>query len=230
MERFLTCAQAREIDRRAVIECGMSSLVLMENAARGVLDVLERQGIAGPVLICCGRGNNGGDGLALARLLDVRGCAVSVALWGEDSALSADASANLGILRHCDVRLERFEVADEPDRLARLIDGADWIVDALFGTGFRGEMRAPFDMVVRQLNAACARRLAVDVPSGLNADTGHAAEHTFRADHTVTFVAPKVGFQAPEAGQYLGQIHVADSGAPRRLVEEALGARSGVRA
>ncbi len=226
MERFLTCAQAREIDRRAVSECGMSSLVLMENAARGVLDVLERQGIAGPVLICSGRGNNGGDGLALARLLDVRGYAANVALWGEDSALSGDASTNLRILRHCDVRLERFDSAEEPDRLARLVDGADWIVDALFGTGFRGEMRTPFDAVIRQLNAANARHLAVDVPSGLNADSGHSAEYTFCADHTVTFVAPKVGFHAPAAGQYLGEIHVADIGAPRRLVEETLGASS----
>lgn len=200
----------------------MSSLVLMENAARGVLSVLEREGIDGPVLVCCGRGNNGGDGLALARLLDARGFSTRVALWGDDTALSADASANLAILRHCEIAIERFADADSPGKLAHMIEQADWIVDALFGTGFRGEMRSPFDAVIERLNAAHARRLAVDVPSGLNADTGHPAANTFRADHTVTFVCQKAGFQSPRAAQYLGQVHVADIGVPRRLVEDAL--------
>ncbi len=222
MERYITTAQAREVDRRAVSDCGMSGLVLMENAARGTLLVMLRLGVAGPVAICCGWGNNGGDGLALARLLDAEGYDVRVALWALNSNLSPDASANLGILRHCNVRLELYEPADLLETHPALLQGADWVVDALFGTGFRGEFRPPYGAVVRQLNQATARRLAIDVPSGLDANTGHAAENTFRADHTVTFVAPKIGFREPSAAPYLGQVHVAQIGAPRRLIEDVL--------
>jgi len=223
MTRAITAEQAREIDRRAVDQCGMSSLVLMENAGRGAVDVMERLGIAGPVVIACGGGNNGGDGLVMARHLDVRGRAVRVALWGEPARMSADAAENLQILRHCDVPIELFSGAGDIARLVRLLDGADWIVDALFGTGFRGPMRAPFAEVIAALNAAPARRLAVDLPSGMNANTGEVSTPTFRADHTVTFVAPKLGFASPTAKPFLGQVHVTDIGAPRQLVDSVVG-------
>lgn len=222
MDRYLTTDQVREIDRRAVSECGMSSLVLMENAARGVLDVMLRLGVNGPVAICCGWGNNGGDGLALARLLDGLGYDVRVALWALNSQLTPDASANLAVLRHCDVRLELCEPVDLLTRHPQLLAGADWVVDALFGSGFRGEFRPPYGAVTRQLNQAQARRLAIDVPSGLDANSGHAAEHTVHADHTVTLVAPKIGFREPAAAAYLGQVHIANIGLPRRLVEQVL--------
>ncbi len=222
MTRAMTAEQAREIDRRAVEACGMSSLVLMENAGRGAVDVLERLGIAGPVLIPCGSGNNGGDGLVMARHLDVRRYAVCVALCGEPARMSADAAANLQILRHCKVPIELFSGAGDIARLERLLDGADWIVDALFGTGFHGPMRAPFTEVIAALNAAPARRLAVDLPSGLNANTGEASTPTFRADHTVTFVAPKVGFASPAAKPFLGEVHLTDIGAPRRLIDAVI--------
>lgn len=166
----ITRAQAREIDRRA-IAAGMSSLVLMENAARGAVDTLARLGIAGPVLICCGPGNNGGDGLAMARLLDARGYKVRLALWGHDDKLSADAAANLRLIPHTGVSLTRF-AAKDLTQLEALIQGVDWIVDALFGTGFRGAPRAPFEEVIRSINDASAKKLAVDLPSGLDADTG----------------------------------------------------------
>lgn len=220
MPPFITREQAQEIDRRAVQECGLTSLVLMENAGRGAVDILERLQIAGPVLICCGRGNNGGDGLVMARHLDLRNYSVRVALWGEDAKLSADAAANLRTLQQCDVSIAR-----NPDStaLAELLREVDWIVDALFGTGFRGPLRPPFDDVIQQLNKTPARRFAVDIPSGLDANTGAAAAPTFRADHTVTFVAPKLGFTQPSARPFLGEVHVTDIGAPRRLIESLLG-------
>ena len=109
-------------------------------------------------------------------------------------------------------------------RLAEQLAGADWIVDALLGTGARGEPRPPLDAVIDQLNAAAAKRLAVDLPSGLDCDTGAAAQHTIRADETCTFVAMKRGFTTPGAEQYTGRVHVLDIGAPRALVEEIVGA------
>jgi NAD(P)H-hydrate epimerase len=100
---------------------------------------------------------------------------------------------------------------------------ADWIVDALLGTGARGEPRPPLDAVIDQINAAAAPTLAIDLPSGLDCDTGEPARHTIRAAQTCTFVAAKPGFLTPGAEQFTGCVHVLDIGAPRRLVEEEIG-------
>jgi NAD(P)H-hydrate epimerase len=180
---------------------------------------LERLGGPGLVLICEAgeqRRRRGGDGPAF----DLRGRRVRV-LW-RAVRQSADAAANLHVLRHCDVPIEHCGDAHDPQGLARLLDGAEWIVDALFGIGFQGTLRSPLDQVIAGLNRHAGRRLAVDLPSGLDADTGAAAPGTFRADHTVTFVAPKLGFRQPAASEFIGRVHVVDIGAPRRLVEEVL--------
>lgn len=215
----LTRQEAREIDRRAEIEFGMSGLVLMENAGRGVADKLCELGISGPVVIACGKGNNGGDGFVIARHLDLRGHAVKVLLWAQPSELTGDAAANYYILSRCNVPLRVFGHGHDPAALTADLADADWIVDALLGTGSRGEPRPPLDQVIRELNASPARRLAVDLPSGLDCDTGRPAASIIRAHHTCTFVAPKAGFLAPEAQGYLGEVHVLDIGAPRCLVQ-----------
>jgi NAD(P)H-hydrate epimerase len=202
---------------------GLTGLVLMENAGRGVVDTLSRLGIAGPVAVCCGRGNNAGDGFVIARHLDLRGHQARVILWSDPQDLSGDAAANYRILEKTGVPIARLGPGHDSQRLAGLLADAAWIVDALLGTGARGEPRPPLDAVIDQLNAAGALRLAVDLPSGLDCDTGQAAAHTFRADHTCTFVAPKLGFTAPGADQYTGQVHVLDIGAPRKIVDEVLG-------
>ena len=229
----LTREQVRTVDRLAIESYGMSSLVLMENAGRGCVDVLERIGVGGEVVICCGKGNNAGDGFVIARHLDLRGHAVKVLLWsppeslsgdwsGQSANLRGDALANYRILEKCDVPIRVLEAAGEP--LARELQSADWIVDALLGTGAQGEPRAPFDAVLRALNAAPAKRLAVDLPSGLDCDTGRPSSATFRADHTCTFVAQKRGFTADEAKPYLGNVYVLDIGAPRKLVDHIMNA------
>jgi NAD(P)H-hydrate epimerase len=216
----LTREQVRAVDRRAIDEYGMSGLVLMENAGRGCVDVLARIGIAGLVVVCCGKGNNAGDGFVIARHLDLREYAARVLLCGDPNELTGDAAANYRILAKSDVPIR---VLGAGEALARELSGADWIVDALLGTGAKGEPRPPLDEVIAALNAAPARRLAVDLPSGLDCDTGDAARFTFQADHTCTFVAEKRGFLSPDAKRYLGQVHVLDIGAPRKLIEEACG-------
>jgi len=216
--------QSQEVDRRAVSEFGMTGLVLMENAGRGLADTLCGLGIDGPVVVCCGRGNNGSDGFVLARHLDLRRRPVRVALWAAPDALQGDAAANFAILARTDVPIEIFggqhQHADAS--LAALLDGADWIVDALLGTGSRGAPRPPLDAVIDTLNAHPTHKLAVDLPSGLDCDTGVASRHTIRAQHTCTFVAQKPGFLAPSAAAYTGEVHVLDIGAPRKLVEDCL--------
>jgi NAD(P)H-hydrate epimerase len=213
---------SRRVDRLAVQEYGMSGLVLMENAGRGIVDVLCRLGIAGPVVVCCGKGNNAGDGFVVARHLDLRGYPVRVVLCAEADQLSGDAGANFQILGKSDVPIEPW---GDPPALDRALDGAAWIVDALLGTGAQGEPRPPVDTVIDRINAAPAPVLAVDLPSGLDCDTGQVAGHTIRAAHTCTFVATKPGFLVPGADRYTGEVHVLDIGIPRKLLEEALGVR-----
>ena len=192
----------------------------MENAGRGVADVLCRLGIAGPVVICCGKGNNAGDGFVVARHLDLRGHAVRVLLWGDPDQLAGDAAANFQILAKTDVPIEVFGPSHDAARLDKLLDLSAWIVDALLGTGARGEPRPPMDAVIDQLNAASAPTLAIDLPSGLDCDTGQPSSHTIRAAETCTFIAAKTGLLAPEAAPYIGRLHVLDIGVPRKLIEQ----------
>lgn len=217
----LTRDQSRHADRLAVEEFGLSGLVLMENAGRGVADVLCRLGIDGTVAVCCGKGNNAGDGFVIARHLDLRGHSVRVLLWADPAELAGDAAANYRILAKTDVPIEVFGDSGDVERFSQSLGGAAWIVDALLGTGARGEPRPPLDAVIESINAAAAPKLAVDLPSGLDSDTGQPASHTIRAVETCTFLAAKRGFFQPEAAPYVGRLHVCDIGVPRKLIEKA---------
>ncbi|MEX2560742.1 MAG: NAD(P)H-hydrate epimerase [Pirellulales bacterium] len=220
--KTLNRSQVRQLDRRANEEYGLPTIVLMENAGRGLADKLVELGTAGPVAICCGKGNNAGDGFVLARHLDVRRLEVRVLVCGDPAALAGDARINFDCTARCGITIEVFSGHDGR-RLDRCLEGAAWIVDALLGTGAMGEPRPPLDEVIDALNAQPAPKLAVDLPSGLDCDTGQAARHTVRAAHTCTFVAAKPGFLVPGAGEYVGQLHVLDIGIPHRLIEEVLG-------
>ena len=219
----LTRQQARELDRRATDEFGLPSLALMENAGRGCADLLiDKLRAAGPVVICCGKGNNAGDGFVIARHLDLRGLAVRVLVWADPEELTGDAGVNFGVIRKSGLPVEVFGDEFDPQRMTAACAGAEWIVDALLGTGARGQPRPPLDAVVRAVNAHPARVLAIDLPSGLDCDLGAPAADTIRADATATFVAPKAGFANPAAAPYLGQVHVIQIGAPRVLVAKVL--------
>lgn len=209
---------ARAVDRIAIEQYGMSGLVLMENAGRGCVDVLCRLGIDGPVVIACGKGNNAGDGFVMARHLDLRGFTVKVLLFCQPEILTGDAKSNFDILAKTDVPIIVFGEQFDTDAFEQHLADADWIVDALLGTGAKGEPRPPLDQAIRVLNDWPAKRLAVDLPSGLDCDTGHPARTTFRADHTCTFVAPKAGFAAAEAKSFVGTCCVIDIGAPKQVM------------
>ncbi|MCS7237978.1 MAG: NAD(P)H-hydrate epimerase [Thermoguttaceae bacterium] len=214
---------ARELDRRASEELGIPSIVLMENAGRGAADLLCRLGINGLVLICCGRGNNAGDGFVVARHLDLRGYPVKVALWADPATLTGDADVNYHILLRSGIPIEVFLTESDSERFAEECRQAAWIVDALLGTGSAGKPRPPLNRAIEAMNASGVPILALDLPSGLDCDTGEAFNPTVRATYTCTFAAWKKGFLAPNAKQYLGQVHVADIGIPRKLLQEVLG-------
>ncbi len=208
----LTREHVREIDRLAIEEYGIAGVVLMENAGRGCVDLLCRQAIEGLIVVCCGKGNNAGDGYVIARHLDLRGYEVEVWQCLPAEGLQGDALVNYQTLHRSGVVIRPLE---NPPRL----EEADWIVDALLGTGVVGAPRSPLDEVIRRLNDAPARKLAIDLPSGFDCEAGEVSEPTFRADHTCTFVAAKPGMVGAEV---VGELHVCDIGAPRELVERFL--------
>jgi NAD(P)H-hydrate epimerase len=145
---------------------------------------------------------------------------VKVLLFARPEDLTGDAAINYHIIAR-----SGLPIAVQPDETALRAEfsTADWIVDALFGTGLTGAVRSPFDGVIAAINESDKRVLAVDIPSGLDCDTGQPLGTCVRATHTVTFVAQKKGFANPAAKEWLGQVHVAGIGAPRVLVEGASG-------
>jgi NAD(P)H-hydrate epimerase len=213
---FLSRDQVRAIDRRAIDEYGLPGVVLMENAGRGAAELLLSLGVRGPVAVCCGKGNNGGDGLVIARHLTIHQVPVRVLLFCRPEELTGDAAVNYRVCHRAGLPLV---VCAEVDlgQLRRELSAADWVVDALFGTGLAGPVRPPFDQVIAAVNACPARVFAVDIPSGLDCDTGQPLGPTVRALHTATFVAQKTGFAAPSAREWLGQVHVVGIGVPPAL-------------
>ena len=212
---YLQSRLIRQIDAAAIQELGMAGLLLMENAARGACEVLETVQPQGRIIIVSGHGNNGGDGLAMARLLAARGLDSEVHLVRAGKSLTEDTQSNLGFLLRSGINVQE---ANEENLLAVLavLTPDDWIVDALLGTGIRGTLRSPFLEIVAAMNHSSARVLAVDVPSGLHADSGAPCGMAVQANVTVTFVATKAGFRFPHALPYLGRVVVQQIGVPQK--------------
>ena len=213
----LSCSQARELDRRAIEEFGIPGIVLMENAGRGMAEILVQLGINGRVVICCGKGNNGGDGFVIARWLDALHIPIQVILYCKPEELTGDAATNCKIVQKCEIPMAIPPNSLEEATLRNELAGADWIVDALFGSGLRGPVRHPYDRAIDAINASSVRVLAVDIPSGLDSDTGQPLGPTVRASHTATIVASKKGFELPESREWTGETHIIDIGLPRAL-------------
>jgi len=231
----LSRSRVRELDRRAIERVAIPSIVLMENAARNAADVavemLESFG-GRRVLVVCGRGNNGGDGLAMARHLHNAGADVRVALVGPATGLSPDAKVHWTIVGRMRLRrgvLGRGRIARGLDRLGGGVP--DLLVDALLGTGLERPVEGAALEAIGAMNDLRTRGcavLGVDLPSGMDCDRGLALGAAVRADVTVTFGGLKPGFLTPEGRDLAGRIVVADIGAPAELVE-SLGMRLGVR-
>jgi NAD(P)H-hydrate epimerase len=210
--------EIRDLDRVAIEEFGVAGVVLMENAGAGVAALLGRLGAAGPCAIACGRGNNGGDGFVIARHLEAAGHDVRVLLAAAPGAYAGDAAINLEICQRSGLPITCLADADETVWRGELA-GAAWIVDALLGTGAAGPPRGSLAAAIAAINwqraaAGGVRVLAVDLPSGLDADAGTATGACVRADVTATFVTEKQGFANPEAAAFIGLVHVLGIGAP----------------
>lgn len=213
----LTRSQARELDRHAIEEFGIPGILLMENAGRSVVEVMLRLNITGPVHILCGKGNNGGDGYVIARHLDAAGVPVVVHRCCDETDIAGDALIHYQILTKCNIPIVPFTTAEALQQSLLL---ARYLVDALLGTGLTGTVRSPMKEIIQVVKRSGKPVLAVDLPSGMDADTGEPLGECIVANHTVTFVAPKAGFQNMDAALYTGRVHVGSIGIPRRLLDQ----------
>lgn len=214
--RACTAGQMRAMDERAVRECGLPSLLLMENAGRAVAEraaamLAESQSANPCVRIYCGRGNNGGDGFVAARHLLSRGVRTECVVVGDATRIQGDARTNLKLLESHRHPVLSFISGPGPR--------ADLIIDALLGTGFQGEPHGPIAEAMDAINSADAPVLAVDLPSGLDADTGRPAGKCVQATETVTFVLPKLGLLVYPGRLLAGRLTVARICLPHAVME-----------
>ncbi len=224
--RLVTAEQIREMDHRAITEYGIPGSVLMESAGAAVVDaLLARCGtLAGrQILICCGGGNNGGDGYVIARRLALLGARPVVAMLASPAALTGDAMLHYQVLQNTAV-CPIIQWDSETQPLPAPFGEIDIIVDALLGTGLSSAPRAAFAAAIHSINAARQRNprlvvAAVDVPSGIDSDTGASPGAAIRADFTATFARPKVGMYLPPASEHTGDILVSDIGFCWDLIE-----------
>ena len=218
-------AELRQVDVEAAERFKMPTLILMENAGRGAAE-LFRERVQIPtsplprVLIVCGPGNNGGDGGVVARHLDGMGFAVKVVVFADPPQVRGDAATQMEILKRSGIELSWWQDKSPAGTgLDSLFDQADWVIDGLLGTGLTRPVEGLLLAVIEAVNRSKKPVLALDLPSGLDADTGVPLGDAVRATLTASFVAPKLGFNRPGAAGYTGEVVVIGIGAPRLLFE-----------
>lgn len=215
MQNLLTAAQMKALDARAIKEFGLPSRILMENAGKecaGIILAHYPERLQGEICVLCGTGNNGGDGAVIARWLSEMGLDVGILVFGKGT-LSPDAKANLALCQALDIPVQRISGADI--LLAeQLIADSSLLVDALFGTGFRGEPDAASSELFDLVNSAADFIVSVDIPSGLNADTGYCVNAIY-ADATIAIDSLKLGHILGLGREVCGVLHLANIGIPR---------------
>ncbi|MEK7262912.1 MAG: NAD(P)H-hydrate epimerase, partial [Bacteroidota bacterium] len=225
MEIILSTNEMRSCDKRAVKEYSISSFLLMENAGRSVADAVEKycKEIQNKTfLIFCGKGNNGGDGFVVARHLFNRGANVQILLVGKKSEVKDDAKTNLAIVLQLQKKTKdasRFSF-QEISKHTSDYPSCDFIIDALFGTGFSGDVRTPYAEIIHWMNENGKPVIAIDIPSGINSDTGIKTNIAVKAQLTVTMATKKTGLLLNDGKENSGNIIVADISMPNKLLEE----------
>lgn len=208
MRYLFTGKQSQELDQHAIYTVGFPGLVLMEKAAMTLATIiLERENPDTGILILCGTGNNGGDGVATARLLHQQGFRVAVCIIGEPEKLSSDAQKQLELALACDVTIVPEEYV--------FSEGYRVIVDGLFGVGLSRDIGGVYEKVIRDINTSGKKVYAIDIPSGINGDNGKIMNVAVKADVTVTFGVNKLGLVLYPGCEYAGEVIVGDIGYPQ---------------
>jgi len=223
MEKTLTREEMLELDRKAIEEYKIPGIVLMENAGRNVAEEILKM-LDDPqqtkVAILCGKGNNGGDGFVVARHLHNHSISVYVFLVAKISDIlkDGDAGTNLQILLNMKIPVK--EILDIPgvNSILKELNGYNILADALFGTGLSGDVREPFKTLISGVNNLNKPTLSVDIPSGLDCNTGKFLGAAIKATKTVTFAVAKKGFYLNDGPSYTGKVIVSDIGIPKELI------------
>ena len=221
--KYVTAQRMKQLDQTAITQYGIPSFILMENAGRGIADLAEtlltkaRQN----VLVVCGKGNNGGDGLVAARHLANRGYSVCVAILAGSNELKDDPKLNYNILRKMRVPIECITSKQLP-RFKTLIQKSNLVLDGIFGVGLKRSVGGFFYDVISILNASKRRILAIDIPSGLHSDSGKVLGIAIRAKATGTLGAPKRGLFVNDGPKCSGKIKVIDISIPAVIAKRRL--------
>lgn len=224
--RVLTSEQMREADRRTIHDIGIPGIVLMENAGRQVASAMEAHidGLpGGTVAVLAGPGNNGGDGFVIARTLVQRHIDASVFLFGRVADVKGDARTNLNVLGQLGIQVVEITDAHAWELHGSEVMDADVIVDAIFGTGLRDPLTGLLETVAADINGSGKSVVAVDLPSGLSADSPEPPGPFIEATMTVTLAAPKLPLLLPPAESGAGDLIIADIGIPHDVIDELEG-------
>jgi len=219
-------SEVREFDAWAINTIGIPGVVLMENAGRSCAELIKEKlaGATEPkVCIFCGTGNNGGDGYVIARHLVNTHIGVSVVICGPREKIKGDARINLDVIEKMGLRVQQLDVADDklPARITGFAEGCEMLVDGLFGTGLLGRLNDDYVRLIEAINEQDLPVVAVDIPSGLDCDTGRPLGAAVKAAVTVTFVALKKGFTFDSAACYTGKVFVASIGIEPEMRENS---------
>ena len=221
--KVATAEQMQELDRKAIESYRIPGIVLMENAGRGATDVifntfpdLQKK----KIVIVAGKGNNGGDGFVIARHLLNHGISVKVFLLSDPKGLRGDAETNFHIFHRMKGEVISVPSSKDYQKVRKDLEKVDLLIDGIFGTGLDAEVRGYYREVIDHLNTLQKPIIAIDIPSGLDANTGKPLGTAIRASLTVTFGLPKVGHIVVPGPDYVGRLKVIDIGIPKILVEE----------
>ncbi len=223
MKKSLTREEMRELDRKAIEEYKIPGIVLMENAGRNVAEEVLKM-IGDPqqtrVAVLCGKGNNGGDGFVIARHLHNHHVPVEVFLVARISDIlkDRDAGTNLQILLNMKMPVNELLNITDVNSTLKDLSNCTILVDALFGTGLSGEVREPFKTFIQKVNNLDRPIVAVDIPSGLDCNTGKVLGAAIKATKTVTFASSKRGFYLEDGPNYTGEVIVTDISIPVELI------------
>ncbi len=224
--RVLNTQQMREADRRTIDDIGIPAIVLMENAGRQAVAAMEAAFddlATSHVGVLCGRGNNGGDGFVIARTLVQRGVETSVFLLGSVADVRGDARTNLEVLGRIGLTVVEITNAQEWELHFSEISRCELLVDAILGTGFHGQLSGLLETVVADVNGLGVPVVAIDLPTGVSADTAEVEGEAIEASMTVTLAAPKISLILPPADSHSGDLVIADIGIPLPLLDEVEG-------